>query len=364
MDAVVIERGETAPTIRDVARPEPEPDEALVRTVRVGIDGTDEEVIDGTHGGYPDGDDYMILGHEVVGVVETAPDGSDLDPGDAVVATVRRPIPGTESEYFERGEPDMAPPEECLERGIAGAHGFMSEYFTSPVETLVELPRELLPWGFLVEPISVSEKALELAAASRSAFDWRPESAFVLGNGSLGLLTLAMLDERGYERLYCMGRRSRPDPSIDVIESLGATYVDSRETPLAEFSAVHEPVDLVYEATGYARHGIESTQALAPNGVAALLGLPSSHEFEVDGGAIHKDLVMHNKALVGSVNANRRHFEAAVETLAALPEWLLSDLVTSVTDLESYRDAFAARSDDDGVIKTAIEFSDPDAGRE
>jgi len=361
MEAVVIERGATEPTVRDVAQPDPGPDEALVRTVRVGVDGTDEEVIEGTHGGFPEGDNYMILGHEVVGVVETAPDGSDLDPGAVVVPTVRRPPAGGTNEYFERGEPDMAPPEACVERGIAGAHGFMSEYFTSPVDALVEIPRELCSWGFLVEPISVSEKALELADTSRSAFDWGPESALVLGNGSLGLLTLAMLDERGYERLYCLGRRSRPDPSIDVIESLDATYVDSRETPLAEFPAVHEPVDLVYEATGYARHGLESTRVLAPNGVAALLGLPASHEFEVDGGAIHKDVVMHNKALVGSVNANRRHFEAAAETLAALPEWLRESLVTDIADLTDYRRAFAARSDDDAPpIKTAVEFSEPE----
>jgi threonine dehydrogenase-like Zn-dependent dehydrogenase len=112
-------------------------------------------------------------------------------------------------------------------------------------------------------------------------------------------------------------------------------------------------MDLVFEATGYARHAFESIDALAPNGVAALLGVPDSWTFEVDGGDLHRELVMTNKALVGSVNSGYRHFEAAVETLADLPSWLLDDLVTEVADLENLDRAFA---DDETTIKTAVKF--------
>jgi NADPH:quinone reductase-like Zn-dependent oxidoreductase len=157
----------------------------------------------------------------------------------------------------------------------------MSEYFTSPADCLVDVPADLAELGFLVEPISITEKALELAYASRSSFGWAPETALVLGNGSLGLLTVAMLCE-DYE-VYCVGRRDRPDPTIDIIEGLGATYVDSRETPVAEFADVYEPADLVYEATGYAKHATDSVAALGANGVAALPGVPEPWEFEIDG---------------------------------------------------------------------------------
>lgn len=121
----------------------------------------------------------------------------------------------------------------------------MVEHFTSPAAFPVEVPPELAEWGFLVEPASVTEKALEHAVASRSAFHWDPDAALVLGNGSLGLLTLAMLDGM-VERTYCLGRRKRSDPTIDVAESLGATYVDFTETPLPDVPDVHEPMDLVY----------------------------------------------------------------------------------------------------------------------
>jgi len=353
MKAIAVRRGSRSPEIVEMPRPSPASGEALVRTLRVGVDGTDHEVISGGHGSFPPREDFLVLGHEAVGVV-VDPGDTDLREGETVVPTVRRPPNGTNA-YFERGEPDMAPEGMYRERGIDGAHGFMAEYFTSPAEDLVSLPDELAPLGFLVEPISIAEKALAHARASRSAFDWRPESAIVLGNGSLGLLTLAMLDRAAdFERLYCLGRRDRPDPTIDIIEDLGATYVDSRRTPVATLPRAHESMDLVYEATGVAWHAFDGIRALAPNGVLALLGVPGSWTFEIDGGDLHRDVVMHNKAVIGSVNSNRSHFGAAIDTLYDLPEAFLDDLVTGVHPLSAFEAAF---DDDDTTIKTAVEFS-------
>jgi threonine dehydrogenase-like Zn-dependent dehydrogenase len=167
MKAISIERGADTPSLLEIPRPEPGSGEVLVRTRRVGVDGTDFEVIAGNHGNPPEGEDYLVLGHEAVGVVA---DGTDtrFSEGEVVVPTVRRPPNGDENLYFERGEADMAPPGWALERGIDGAHGFMSEYFTSHETYLVSVPRELASSGFLLEPISISEKAIESSHASWS----------------------------------------------------------------------------------------------------------------------------------------------------------------------------------------------------
>ncbi|WP_418282712.1 glucose 1-dehydrogenase [Halorubrum sp. DTA98] len=351
MKAIAAYEDGDEPVVIEKPRPEPVDGEALVRTLRVGVDGTDHEVIAGDHGGTPEGDDHIVLGHEAVGVVADAND-TPFEEGDVVVPTVRRP-PNGANEYFARGEPDMAPDGQYHERGIVGAHGFMAEYFTSPAEFLVELPPELAAWGFLVEPASITEKALEHAYASRSAFHWDPESALVLGNGSLGLLTLAMLDAE-IDRTYCLGRRERPDPTIDVIESTGATYVNANDTSVSEVPDAHEPMDFVYEATGYAPHAFETIEALAPNGVGALLGVPGDWSFEIDGGRLHREFVLHNKALVGSVNSGYEHFEAAIDSLSGLSESFLTDLVTGVYGLDEFEAAFV---DDDTTIKTAVEFA-------
>jgi threonine dehydrogenase-like Zn-dependent dehydrogenase len=355
MNAVVLRRGESSPTLADVPHPDPDPGEALVRTLRVGVDGTDHEVLAGSHGALPEGSDHLILGHEAVGVV-VDPNGTDWATGDVVVSTVRRPPPSGKNEYFERGQPDMAPTDATVECGIDGAHGFMAEYFAAPGEYLVPLPRDLASVGFLVEPLSVAEKALDHARAARSAFDWTPESALVLGNGSLGLLTLAILD--GFERRYCLGRRSRPDPTIDLVDVLDATYVDGRKTPVPEIPAAHEPMDLVYEATGHAPHALDAVRALAPNGVAALLGVPGDRVAEVDVGSWHREVVLGNRAVVGSVNAGERHFRAAVDSLGDLPDSFLDDFVTRVAPVAEFEAAFDAS---DEVVKTAVEFDSLDA---
>lgn len=387
MKAIVVRRGETHPKTIEIDTPSPQSGEVLLRTLRVGIDGTDHEVVRGNHGGFPEGDDYQILGHEAVAVVEDA-NGTDLHDGQLVVPTVRRPPSVTNTaanananantntntnteadtrsnEYFERGEPDMAPEGTYVERGIIGAHGYMAEYVTSSPEYLVPVPNSFAQHGFFIEPISNSVKAIEHAFAARSAFEWRPESALVLGNGPLGLLTLAMLEatdgtltsedesEYEFESTYCLGRRDRPDPTIDIIERLGSTYVDSRKTPVSQLSEAYEPVDFAYEATGYAKHAFETVTALKPNGVAALLGIPDNWTFEIDGGRLHRELVLHNKALFGSVNSNIRHFETAKESLVSMPEWFIEELITGV-----YRpnDVEAAFDTSDETIKAVVEF--------
>jgi threonine dehydrogenase-like Zn-dependent dehydrogenase len=357
MKAVVVRRGEREPRVVERPRPDPGAGEALVRILRVGVDGTDREVIRGAHGGFPAGAAEMVLGHEAVGVVAD-PNGTDLAEGQAVVPTVRTPAAGGDTSWFDRGEADMAPWDagDFHERGIAGADGYMAEYVACPAGALGPIPDEQVAEGFLVEPLSISVKALEHAAASRSAFDWRPEAAIVLGNGSLGLLTLGLLDAGGrFDRLYCLGRRDRPDPTIDIIEDLGATYVDSRETPVAALPDEFEPMDLVFEATGYPRHAVETVDALAAGGVGALLGVPEDWELEVDAGRLHREMVLDNKALVGSVNSNPGHVATASDRLADLPDWLRARVVTGVYTPDRLDAAFA---DDDTTIKTAVELGE------
>ena len=56
MDAIGIERGDDEPRLLEVSRPAPGVGEVLVRTLRVGVDRTDHEVLVGNHGAPPAGD--------------------------------------------------------------------------------------------------------------------------------------------------------------------------------------------------------------------------------------------------------------------------------------------------------------------
>ncbi|HEX9716919.1 MAG TPA: alcohol dehydrogenase catalytic domain-containing protein, partial [Actinomycetota bacterium] len=57
--------------------PEPDPGEGsiLCETIAVGVDGTDNEIVEGQYGEPPAGKDRLILGHESLGRVLEAPSG-------------------------------------------------------------------------------------------------------------------------------------------------------------------------------------------------------------------------------------------------------------------------------------------------
>src|SRR5437763_16345234 len=75
----------------------PEPSSAegaiLVKTLALGVCGTDREILAGEYGAAPAGEQRLILGHESLGRVEEAPPDSGFKPGDHVVGIVRRPDP-------------------------------------------------------------------------------------------------------------------------------------------------------------------------------------------------------------------------------------------------------------------------------
>jgi len=346
-------RDESEVRIIERDRPSPADGEVLVRTLAVGIDGTDRRVAAGEIGGDPpDGEDHLVIGHEAVGVIEDAND-TELEAGTVVAPLVRQPKADTR--FAENGELDMAPPDTFQERGIFGAHGYLAEYFTADPESLVTVPEPRSEYGFFIEPASISEKALDQAFAARSAFSWDPEAACVLGNGNLGLLALARLttgDE--FDRTYCLGRRDRPDPTIEFIESVGAMYIDARETDLSDIPPDYEPMDFTFESTGYPRHAIGAATTLGPNGVATLQGVPSSDRYDVDLGDYHSDMVVNNKAVLGVVNSRRSHFETANEWISDIDESVLDELVTGVYDLDEID---AALEDTDETIKSVVSFT-------
>src|SRR4029450_6263065 len=100
------------PRFRDV----PNGRGVLVKILRVGVDGTDKEINAPEYGAAPAGDDFLILGHESFGRVEAVgPNVAELNPGDYVAATVRRP---GSSLYDTIGTYDMTTDDTYFEGGI------------------------------------------------------------------------------------------------------------------------------------------------------------------------------------------------------------------------------------------------------
>ena len=144
--------------LREVPTPDFGSGEVLVRVIQVGLDGTDTEINEGLYGEATPGDNYFIIGHESLGVVEEVSSGvSDINVGDLVVATVRRPGGCLNC---QAGENDMCLDGNYTEWDIKGAHGFLTDYYVEVPDYLVTLPAEYEPVGVLLEPITVAEKGI------------------------------------------------------------------------------------------------------------------------------------------------------------------------------------------------------------
>ena len=290
----------------------------LVKVLRIGVDATDREINDALYGNAPPGYDFLVLGHESFGRVEAVgPAVKNVKPGDYVVTcTVRRP---GNSIFDHIGRSDITSEETYYERGINLRHGFLTEHYVDDCQFVVRMPVGLKHLHVLAEPMSCAAKAIQQAyEAQRRLQVWEPKLAFVTGAGQIGLLaTLIPQAARfaGFTRSCADARDRVTRPSI--AEGFGATYVSTRETPLKELAARVGKPDLIIEATGSSAVAFEAMEVIGHNGAVvwtSITGGKRAIEFPSD--HINLNWVLGNKLLVGSVNANFRHFEIGIADLA------------------------------------------------
>lgn len=327
--------------VTEVPDPPADGDSVLVRTLEVGVCGTDREISEGLFGVAPDGDDELVLGHEFLGVVER--DGHGFARGDLVTATVRRSCGHCAA--CEAGAPDACDTGDYLERGITRLHGFASELVAEAPEHLVPVPRSLGRLGVLAEPASICERGLRHIRAVGARQPWTPGRALVLGTGAIGMLGTYLLRMDGLE--VWTASRSPSGERARLVAACGARHVATSETPLTALAEDVGGFDVVLEAAGDAQLMLDSLGLLRRNGVACLLGIDGrEQQISIDGRALAVDAILQNRALFGSVNANRIDWNAAVEHLdLAQSRWpdALEEFVGLRVPLDAFADAFDFR---------------------
>src|SRR6195952_4995541 len=239
----------------------PEGRGVLVKTLQVGVDATDREINEALYGNAPPGGDFLVIGHESFGVVlEVSEKVIEVQPGDYVSCTVRRPG-GSLFDAIDRN--DITSEEVYYERGINLCHGYLTETFVDDAEYIVKVPQGLKHLGVLSEPASVCAKAIEQAYLAQQRLQvWNPKRAFVLGAGQIGLLATMMLRLRGLD-VYTLATKPGPHRKSEIVEAYGATYVSTRQTPMAELAKEVGKPDLIFEATGNAEVCFRSMEVLS-----------------------------------------------------------------------------------------------------
>ncbi len=333
--------------VTDVPDPEPGENDLLVDGLAVGVCGTDREIAAGDYGWAPPGRERLVIGHESLGRVREAPSGSGFSPGDLVVGVVRRPDPEP-CGACAHGEFDMCRNGKYTERGIKEIDGYASRAWRVEADYAVKLDPRLAEVGVLMEPTTVVAKAWDQIekVGGRSWFE--PRRVLVTGAGPIGLLAALLGAQRGLD-VHVLDRVA-DGPKPELVAGLGATYHhEGLDAAVAECRP-----DIVVEATGAAQLVFGAIANNAAYGVVCLTGVsPTGRPLKVDAGALNRDIVLENDAVVGSVNANLGHYAAAARALAEADLDWLGRLISRRVPLERYDEAFTPHPDD---VKVVIEL--------
>ncbi len=347
MKAITIVPGKAnSASIRDIPEPPLSDGTLLVRAVELGICGTDFELISAEYGFAVPASNYLVLGHESLGRVEEAPSGSGFQKGDLVVGIVRRPDP-VPCMACAAGEWDMCRNGKYTERGIKERDGFGSERWRSEPEFAVRLDEGLRNIGVLMEPATILAKAWDHIERIGERAKWKPKTLLVTGAGTVGLLAALMGHQRGFE-VHVLDR-VKTGPKPDLVRGLGGTY------HIGPVDQIGFAPDVTIECTGVSSVVGEVMTHLGNDGILCLIGVSSDGQKQsLDIGSINRNMVLENRVIFGSVNANRRHYELAQKALISADRSWLSRFISRHVPVDRFADALQRHPED---IKVVIDFA-------
>ncbi|MFC1865458.1 alcohol dehydrogenase catalytic domain-containing protein [Chloroflexota bacterium] len=375
MLAIGLIKGQTGVHQFEVQQPViKQPDEVLVRVKEVGVDGTDinmvrynlQDIAGGSHG--------LVMGHEMVGLVEeTGSSVKTLKCNDIVALTVRRGCGICQPCLHNQS--DMCMTGLYTERGLHRRDGYLTRLVVDKEQYMAKVPNGLERLAVLTEPLSIAEKGIEQIRFIQSRLPWscsHPahsfkskqwgscKTALVVGAGSLGLLAAALLRLSGI-LTYVADILPQDSLKAQLVADMQATYVDARKkTPekMVQFCCrATGKLDIIFEAAGAAATALELINYMSRSSIYVMTGIPREElSLNVDAARLVRQIVRQNQVIVGSINSNHNHFERAIKDIPDIDlkyEKLLEEMITHRFKLNEYRKAFEEKKGDH--IKTVIE---------
>jgi threonine dehydrogenase-like Zn-dependent dehydrogenase len=376
MLAIAMYKEKPGPHTYDLPRPEiTKPDEILIKVKQAGVDGTDFNMVKHNLQDPAKGQDRIIMGHEMVGVVEIIGDSvKTLAVGDTVVLTVRRGCGICQPCLHNQS--DMCMTGLYTERGIHKKDGFFTEYLVDEEQYAIKVPADLAELAVFTEPLSIAEKGVEQIRLIQSRMPWACEhqnhsfdtsdwgkckTALVVGAGPLGILATAIL-RLADVYTYVVDIVPDDNPKVHMVRHMGANYIDGKnKTPkqLVEFCCTPSGnLDIVFEASGAAVTAVELINYMSRSSIYVMTGIPRQEIVtEFDAAQLVRQIVRNNQVVVGSVNSNRSHFEMALKDIPQIEKrfgGMLKEMITHRFGLKDYEQIFA--QSDPKHIKTVIDI--------
>jgi threonine dehydrogenase-like Zn-dependent dehydrogenase len=339
-----------------IEQPEPSlqsPTDVKLRILEVGVCGTDREICSFEYGTPPAGSDYLVIGHESLGeIVEVGSEVKTVRVGDLVVPMVRRPCPHDDCRACQAGRQDFCYTGDFRERGIKERHGFMTDFVVDDVRYMNVVPKELRPVAVLVEPLTIAQKGMLELRDLQERLPWECDHvskhgwghchrAVVLGAGPVGLLGAMTFAAVGFDT-FVYSAEPDDDWKAGLVRSIGATFVSAKTHTVEQLQQMVGNIDLAYEATGNSRVTFDLLRVLGANGIFVVTGVPGHKgPAPIDTDGLMRSLVLKNQLILGTVNAGRDAFEAAIQDLGVFEKrWpdAVGKLITGRFQVEAYRD--------------------------
>ena len=256
--------------IEDVPVPEPNEKEILIAVQRVGICGTDVDIL----GGHVPVKYPLTLGHEFAGTIAGL-GGSSLSAfkeGDAVMSGSGWGCGGCEP--CRQGRENY-----CRNRIALGrtTDGCMAEFVKVDSRLVRKLPENVT--------FDEAQSTANLACAIRAVKKIDPrrtKTAAVFGPGNAGLLILQLLKMAGVERVVMVGTR---DFRLEMARKFGCdeTINVKKEDPKrAILNRFPEGVDAVFESSGRAEALRSCFDVVKANGAVVVFGIISEKMKDFD----------------------------------------------------------------------------------
>jgi len=303
--------------LADLPAPVPGDHEVLLRSVAVGICGSDVHGFTGESGRRQPG---MVMGHEAVGeVVALGAKATRFRKGDRVA--VYNIHACGQCRHCAVGQEQRCPDKRVL--GVnAGPWGAMAEYFAFPEAGLFPIDAGIDPAiGLLAEPVAVGVHAVSLMLPRAD------DVVAIVGAGTIGIGLAVSLRAQGVKRVFALDRI--PD-KLALIAEFGVTPIDvDREdaTAVIRSATGGRGADGVFEAVGVAATVRSAYDFCAPGGTLILVGnLAKEFTLPLQG------VTSNETTIRGSYGFTKRDFAAAV-TLVSDPQLPLERMISGSCSL-------------------------------
>ncbi len=336
--AIMVEPGKIE--FREIKKPGLKPDQVMMRTMRIGVCGSDIHVYHGMHPytGYP-----IVQGHEVSGVVaEVGENVSGFSVGDKITFAPQvvcgKCYPCLNGMYHI-----------CENLKVMGfqTNGTAQEFFPLPSNIVFKLPDEMpFDHAAMIEPIAVAVHAV------RKGGNVVGKKVLVLGAGTIGNLVAQVAKAFGAEAVLITDVK---DYKLEKAQACGIDFpintarTDLNQAILTNFGP--DRADLILECVGL-QDTITQAVDYARKGTTIVIVGVFGDKPVVDLGLVQD----RELKLVGTLMYQNSDYEAAID-LVRDGKMCLDELLTHRFKFDRYLDAYQAIEESNGeYMKVMIEL--------